>query len=282
MISLILSLCSLLPATSAFDLGQSTRCVAIPAEMNTCRDVGYTEMRLPNFLGHSSLEAEVIPKSQEWVPLLQTGCHPHARTFLCSLLAPVCLDTFIQPCRSLCVAVRERCAPLLACQGHAWPEDLDCDRFPAQEDMCLSPVSKEAEFFYKVLPRPTCQDCPEVEEPLAHKRVLEAFCQNNFAVKVKVHRRRMPADELEFEIEGRVEFISQGHLLPYDTRNLLQQWLFVNEACAQRLTRGGRTLVYVLAGDVRNGVVAVNRIFPWHRRDTQLSVAVRKWKHHKC
>lgn len=49
---------------------------------------------------------------------------------------------FIQPCRSLCVAVRDSCAPVLACQGHPWPEVLDCDRFPAEEDMCLTPHAK--------------------------------------------------------------------------------------------------------------------------------------------
>lgn len=77
----------------AFDMGQSTRCVAIPHKMHVCKDVGYSEMRLPNFLGHSSLESEVVPHSEDWRPLLQTGCHPQAQAFLCSLIAPVCLDT---------------------------------------------------------------------------------------------------------------------------------------------------------------------------------------------
>lgn len=77
----------------AFDMGQSTRCVTIPNQMKVCKDVGYSEMRLPNFLGHSNLEGEVVPRSEDWKPLLQTGCHPQAQAFLCSLIAPVCLDT---------------------------------------------------------------------------------------------------------------------------------------------------------------------------------------------
>lgn len=56
------------------------------------------------------------------------------------------LFSFIQPCRSLCVAVRESCAPVLACQGHSWPDVLDCDRFPAEEDMCLSHHGKPGIF----------------------------------------------------------------------------------------------------------------------------------------
>lgn len=78
---------------AAFDMGQSTRCVAIPEQMEVCQDVGYSEMRLPNYLGHSSLEGEVVPRSEDWRPLLRTGCHPQAQAFLCSLIAPVCLDT---------------------------------------------------------------------------------------------------------------------------------------------------------------------------------------------
>lgn len=54
--------------------------------------------------------------------------------------------SFIQPCRSLCVAVRDSCAPVLACQGHPWPEALDCDRFPAEDDMCISPYAKFSHF----------------------------------------------------------------------------------------------------------------------------------------
>lgn len=77
----------------ALDVGQSTRCVAIPNHMKVCKGAGYSEMRLPNFLGHSNVDVEVVPRSEDWRPLLQTGCHPEAQAFLCSLIAPVCLDT---------------------------------------------------------------------------------------------------------------------------------------------------------------------------------------------
>ena len=92
-IMVLLSALACPAASMAFDMGQSTRCVAIPEQMNICKDVGYSEMRLPNLLGHSSLELEVIPRSEDWRPLLQSGCHPQAQDFLCSLIAPVCLDT---------------------------------------------------------------------------------------------------------------------------------------------------------------------------------------------
>ncbi|XP_029952750.1 sizzled [Salarias fasciatus] len=266
----------------AFDMGQTTRCVAIPAQMTVCKGVGYSEMRLPNFLGHSNLEGEVVPRSEEWRPLLQTGCHPQAQAFFCSLIAPVCLDTFIQPCRSLCVAVRDSCAPVLACQGRPWPEALDCDQFPAEDDMCLSPQST-FKAFTKDLPKPACQNCPSVDGAPTVRTVLNAFCHYDFAVTAHLHRLRLPKGEPEMEIQGRVEFIRQGPLLPYDTQHLLQQWLLINLRCANGLVRPGRSQLYVLTGSVLpDGTLALIRVFPWHKKDANVAVAIRKWKHRRC
>ncbi|XP_062404271.1 sizzled [Sardina pilchardus] len=275
---------ALLAQCWAFDLGQSTRCVPIPNKMSVCQDVGYSEMRLPNFLGHSSLESEVVPRSEDWRPLLQTGCHPQAKAFLCSLIAPVCLDTFIQPCRSLCVAVRDSCAPVLACQGHVWPEALDCDRFPAHEDMCLTSLTKPTGgYLLKDLPQPACQDCPAVHELPSLKTLLDSFCLGDFVVKAKLTRRRLLTGEPEFDVDGRVEFIQQGPLMPYDTNSLLQQWLLINLRCSHTLVRPGRAQLYLLTGKVQsNGNVALKQLFPWHKKDVNIAVATRKWKHHIC
>lgn len=70
-----------------------TRCMPIPPAMALCHDIGYTEMRLPNLLDHTTA-AEAIQQSVSWLPLLARECHPDARLFLCSLFAPVCLDRY--------------------------------------------------------------------------------------------------------------------------------------------------------------------------------------------
>ncbi|KAG9490119.1 hypothetical protein GDO78_005808 [Eleutherodactylus coqui] len=259
----------------AFDIGLSTKCVSIPKELGMCHDLGYTEMRLPNLMGHTTIP-EVVSKTAEWHKLLQTGCHPYARMFLCSLFAPVCLDTFIPPCRSMCEVVRDSCAPVLSCYDQSWPDSLNCDRFPAGDDMCLD------HFIYKELPKPTCQGCPLIEDSYSYRSALVAFCENDFAVKVKLAKRKFTSGHYEYVTEGPVEFIKQGLLLPYDTRNLIEQWLRINENCAHRMIRHPRSTVYVLAGDIQHDKVVVNRVFHWQKKDSQLTLATRKWRHHKC
>lgn len=99
----------------------------------------------------------------------------------------------------------------------------------------------------------------------------------------KLHRHRVPTGEPEFSVEGRVEFIRQGPLLPYDTQHLIQQWLLINVQCASTLVRPGRSQLYVLTGSVQpDGTITLARLFPWHKRDTHIAVATRKWKHHRC
>ncbi|GCC34000.1 sizzled [Chiloscyllium punctatum] len=265
-----------------FDIGISTKCVNVPKEMGLCQDVGYSEMRLPNLMGHTTLR-EVILKSVEWETLLRTGCHSQSGTFLCSLFAPVCLDTFLQPCRSLCVAVRDSCSQVLTCHGQSWPDVFDCDRFPAEEDTCLTSFGTESSSYRKFFPKPTCQGCPTTEEPGAHKRVLQAFCQNNFAVKVTLTKRKRASGDSEYEVEGWVEMISPGSLFPFGSRTIIQQWLLINTSCAHKLTpSSNRAVQYVLIGNVQDTNVIVNKIYLWHRKDTPITLAARKWKQHRC
>ncbi|NXX78804.1 SFRP2 protein, partial [Urocolius indicus] len=268
-----------LRVATGFDIGLSTKCVVIPKEMDMCHEIGYSEMRLPNLMGHTSM-AEVILKSTTWQHLAQTDCHPHVRTFLCSLFAPICLDTFIHPCRSMCVAVRDSCAPVLTCHGHLWPDSLDCARFPADEDMCLASLTMEHK--HKVLPKPACQTCPAVEEFFTHKRLLEVFCASNFAVKVKLSKKRTLLGHQEYNIECQVEFTTQDSLVPYETQSMIQQWLLINENCTQRMAPTHHPMVYLLVGNVEEGILLVNHVYRWQKRDSQLTLATQKWRYHKC
>lgn len=146
---------------------KKSNCKPIPANLLLCHDIEYTEMRLPNLLGHETMN-EVLQQASSWIPLVQKQCHPDTRKFLCSLFAPVCLDDLdepIQPCRSLCESVKHGCAPVMSAFGFPWPKMLDCDRFPLDNDLCIppagvenfAPVTKEGESSAKL--QVSCRNC---------------------------------------------------------------------------------------------------------------------------
>uniref|UniRef100_A0A8C2L004 Secreted frizzled-related protein 2 n=1 Tax=Cyprinus carpio TaxID=7962 RepID=A0A8C2L004_CYPCA len=122
-----------------------SNCKPIPANLLLCHDIEYTDMRLPNLLGHETMN-EILQQASSWTPLVQKQCHPDTKMFLCSLFAPVCLDDLdepIQPCRSLCENVKSGCAPVMAAFGFPWPDMLDCNRFPLDNDLCIPPAGAD-------------------------------------------------------------------------------------------------------------------------------------------
>lgn len=54
---------------------------------------------------------------------------------------PLC--RLIYPCRSLCEAVKRSCAPVMARYGYPWPEILNCNKFPADHELCIAAVSMD-------------------------------------------------------------------------------------------------------------------------------------------
>ena len=112
------------------------KCIDIPGNLTLCRNIGYTQMRLPNLLDHDSIR-EVTQQAGSWVPLMNIQCHPDTQVFLCSLFSPVCLDRPIPPCRALCEAVKAGCENRMLQYGFPWPEMLRCDKFPLENDLCV-------------------------------------------------------------------------------------------------------------------------------------------------
>jgi hypothetical protein len=121
---------------------QQRTCVDIPANLTLCQNLGYKKMVLPNLLGHDSL-GEVTQQAGSWVALQNIKCHRDTQLFLCSLFAPVCLDRLIWPCRSLCEAVKNGCVSRMNSYGFPWPNMLRCDKFPLENDLCITSRSPD-------------------------------------------------------------------------------------------------------------------------------------------
>ena len=87
--------------------------------------------------------------------VLECATHPRAAAARCQGLTlrllpavqrccnPPPLPRLIYPCRSLCEAVKRSCAPVMACYGYPWPEILNCNKFPADHELCITAVSTD-------------------------------------------------------------------------------------------------------------------------------------------
>lgn len=127
--------------TNIVDLQQIPR-ICEPIRIELCRGIGYNETSMPNLVGHE-LQTDADFTLQTFSPLIQYGCSAQLHFFLCSAYVPMCTSKVSQPigpCRGLCETVRSRCHPILQGFGFSWPQSLDCNRFPKEnnhEHMCM-------------------------------------------------------------------------------------------------------------------------------------------------
>uniref|UniRef100_A0A3B4C0F0 FZ domain-containing protein n=1 Tax=Pygocentrus nattereri TaxID=42514 RepID=A0A3B4C0F0_PYGNA len=251
----------------------SSRCIPIPSSMALCQGLGYNTMRMPNLLGHES-PAEAVQQSASWLPLLARECHLHARIFLCSLFAPVCLERIISPCRSLCESVQDRCAPIMNCYGYPWPRILHCDQFP-KDHLIVSLFDK---YFLDY-----CTDC-ELEETTSAKELLELFCKSDFVVKVRLEPSNSSSSALaKFSLGSRLDVFKHGPLVGGEMRGRLALWLERDATCVGNLIRHHpQGATFLLTGTVTGERLLVNKAFSWNKHQRQLSQAARKWKRHRC
>ena len=134
------------PPSLGFSSSVRSVCKPIPSTLSLCHGIGYRHMRIPNLLGHDSLR-DAQQQSAAWLPLVSKLCHRDTKKFLCSLFAPVCLPELggpVSPCRSLCVAVRDGCVPVMSAFGFPWPQMFNCSRFPRGTELCI-PATGEQE-----------------------------------------------------------------------------------------------------------------------------------------
>lgn len=164
---------------------QEPTCVDIPENMPLCSGIDYNKMRLPNLLEHDTLK-EAQQQAGYWVPLLNLRCHPNTQLFLCSLFTPVCLESPIPPCRSLCEAVRQGCESRMQTYSFPWPDMLNCDKFPLDNDMCITVQHTGAPGPERVQDE-GCQTCSPVE---TYENILDNYCRADLVIKTKVKRQR--------------------------------------------------------------------------------------------
>ncbi|KAK9402688.1 secreted frizzled-related protein 2-like [Crotalus adamanteus] len=239
-------------------------CKPVPSSMALCHGVGYSEMRLPNLLGHDTMK-EALQQAASWVPLLTKRCHPETKKFLCSLFAPVCIsqmDEPIFPCQSLCEAVRDSCLPVMAAFGFPWPEMLNCSRFPGGNQLCIPPVGPNDQ---EQPPREdtVCTAC--LDSGASEKDFLEKICNQDFALKMTIKSLSSLGGDLKVIPELRGRTLYKQANWSEDERKKPVLWLVDGEACSCEELAGGPGTVVLAMG---------------HRLSNRLVLSwVRRWKH---
>lgn len=243
-------------------------CVDIPENLTLCHGIGYTQMRLPNLLDHDSM-SEVSQQAVSWVPLFNLKCHPDTQLFLCSLFSPVCLDRPIYPCRSLCEAVKRGCEGRMRTYGFPWPDMVRCDKFPYDNDMCITIQSQDSG---ETTP---CTACNQAE---TYENIIDNFCRADFVIKTKI--KKMQRAKLSCK-KARILKLRDGNLKK-DLRRPTLKYANITECCSS-LSKGGNKKGRVLImGNNKNGEGLVPTFIMEWRKSAAFKSAVRMMKKIDC
>ena len=124
-----------------FQPDSSVRCELVLSER--CRYLGnnHNATTFPNIYGHvSQREVEQFLDQTLLLHLVDLDCSPYTAHLICLAVYPLCYHRQfekVEPCREMCVDVRDSCAAVLS--HIAWPEALNCDRFPPfGTEICIS------------------------------------------------------------------------------------------------------------------------------------------------
>ncbi|XP_067092949.1 secreted frizzled-related protein 5 isoform X1 [Osmerus mordax] len=261
------------------------QCVDIPADVRLCHNVGYKKMRLPNLLDHETMP-EVKQQAGSWVPLLAKRCHGDTQVFLCSLFAPVCLDRPIYPCRSLCEAVRDSCAPVMETYGFPWPEMLTCDKFPIDNDLCIP-----MQFSGNPATPPTATEtankhtgvsaCPPCDNELKADTIMEHYCASDFALRMKIKEvKKERGDRKLIAAPKKKKVLKQGVLRKKDLKKLT---LYIkngaNCPCSQLDSLATNFLIMGRKVDQQLLLMSIHK---WEKKSKELKFAIKYMKSHQC
>jgi len=101
-----------LAASGQSALANEPKCERI--NFSFCSTMPYNSTRMSNFFGDKN-QIEAADRAKQYEPLVRSQCNRHLLSYLCELLAPMCLDGEamrkfeIFPCRSFCRQMRRDC-----------------------------------------------------------------------------------------------------------------------------------------------------------------------------
>uniref|UniRef100_A0AC35U6L9 Secreted frizzled-related protein 1 n=1 Tax=Rhabditophanes sp. KR3021 TaxID=114890 RepID=A0AC35U6L9_9BILA len=268
-------------ATFHADRLSSPKCVEIPSNFTLCKDMQYTSMRLPNFFDQEILP-EVMEQSASWIPLANINCHPDTKMFLCSLFAPVCLsalDKHIPPCRSLCQAVRQGCEDRMIKYGFEWPEMLNCNKYPLDNDMCIKAIEPTKPSTVVIITSPrtnaVCKSCSQI---VTYENIIDNFCRSQIVIKGKLNKVDRNLVSL---IKGGLKNLKLGEKRRVGLKNRLIKLNDYDEpeSCICPIEKGNHL---VMAEENKNGEFIAKLVMPWKKDNQEFKKTIKAIKKLNC
>ncbi|XP_006003642.1 secreted frizzled-related protein 2-like [Latimeria chalumnae] len=258
-------------------------CKAIPSTMTLCHGLGYNEMRLPNLLGHETIK-ETLQQANSWVPLLTKQCHLDTKKFLCSLFAPVCitdLEEAVYPCRSLCEAVRDGCAPVMAAFGFPWPQMFNCSRFPMGNGLCVPLAGSENKLPPTKEDRKTCIACQYNGDDVS--AILDNFCRTEFALKMKVSDVSEQSGDLRVTPQSKSRAVyKHGGWSEEDLRRPVL-WLAGGAECAcEGLRDPSGDATFLVTGQKVDDRLVISLLWRWQKGQKEMKKMTRTLRKLQC
>ncbi|KAF7211770.1 frizzled-3b isoform X1 [Nothobranchius furzeri] len=123
--------CLVTPALSIHAESVESEFSCEPIRLRMCQDLPYNTTFMPNLLNHYDQQTAALAM-EPFHPMVNLVCSADLRMFLCALYAPVCTEygRLSMPCRSICQRAKGECHKLMEVFGVAWPDDMECSRFP--------------------------------------------------------------------------------------------------------------------------------------------------------
>ncbi|XP_062511551.1 frizzled-9-like [Corticium candelabrum] len=192
-----------------------------------CNGREYNDTLLPNKFGHNT-QREASLEINQYVPLIQHGCSPELRFFLCATYLPACLPNpvtnshvTVQPCREMCLRVRRDCEDTVVEWGFTWPAALDCTGLQS------TTINPNAVCFSNFTGAPTNLTDTKVDsgvdEPVVN--VKHSSCWWLFTNNSKARQDPWWCVDCEYDEEGETE--EQGFYFTKSQQSFMKAWLGV-------------------------------------------------------
>ncbi|GCC20562.1 hypothetical protein chiPu_0019124 [Chiloscyllium punctatum] len=163
--------------------------------------------------------------------------------------------------------------------GFPWPDMLDCNRFPVDNDLCIPSATSEEDGPLQEEPQ-ICEACKA--EGGAERSILTQLCNNDFVLKIKVKEISYLDRDAMIIPEGRSRLLygPEGWTDSGDER--LELWLPGGSGCTCDELRD-LSASYLLTGRKQaEGRLLVTSIRHWRGGKRELRKMTRSFKKARC